>query len=360
MIQRLKAVLVQWYIVARMPLIWLAAAVLRRWCRIPDPRAAEILIIRLDRLGDFVLTLPVIENIKKHDPGARVSVLVRPQLSALASSIGMIDEVITYDGFFRTVRRLRQQRYTVAIDMLSDYRLKPALGALCSGAPERIGFAGGFRELLFTRPVRAKQGGRPMSEVNLDLLAPLGVPAVERVPRLTLKGGNPGRGMTVALHPGSYYPSQRWPAGRFAAVAAQIAQKYDVDILVIGGRGERELVDAIMGRLGQARATAIFPDSRELAFAVARSAMLICNNSGPLHLAAALGTPTVSMMGPTDPALWWPQGLGHIVIRKDLPCAGCGKGVCADHRCMTDISVDEVFTAACGILDKTDGISKRY
>lgn len=357
--RHIKQFLLQCYFFVRLPFLWLIASVFPSRPLRAASGPKRILLVRLDRLGDFVLSLPVIENIKANCPDTKISVLVRPYLAGLAASIKSIDSVITYDGFFRTVRRLRRERFDVAIDMLCDYLLKPALVTFLSAAPRRIGFAGGFREILFTDAVSPEAGNRLMLEINLELVRALGFGAQVTVPHIVLKGASIIRSRVVAIHPGGHYPSQCWPAERFAAVARMIAATYDVDILVIGGPEERALVGDIMTGLADIQAQSVFPDMKELAFLFARSLLVICNNSGPLHLAAAVGTPTVSTMGPTDPHRWWPQGKDQIVIRKEIPCSACGRGNCADHSCMNLITAVEVFEAARTIMDKTNGITKR-
>lgn len=355
----IKRLILHAYILARLPFLGLLA--------LTGPLLAKkaagimrVLVVRLDRLGDFVATLPVIDSIKARYPDAEVSVLVRPYLAGLAKEVRSIDRVVAYEGLGATARILRQSGFALAIDPLDDYRIWPAVMAFLSGAPRRAGFSGGFRELLFTDVVRSRGTRRPMAEINLDVVRALGIPVAGSQPRVALRGiGGPSKAATVALHPGGHYRSQRWPADRFAELGRMIADAYDVEILVIGGPDDRSAVDTILARVGSARSRALLPDMKTLAEELARSALLICNNSGPLHLAAALGVATVSTMGPTDPARWRPRSDTAIVLRKDLACSPCGRGVCAGHACMDAISVQEMFEAVKKILDGNDAIAKR-
>lgn len=340
----IKRIILKVYFLFRLPFIFLALLVGKISGR-SSGNGSGILLIRLDRIGDFVLTLPVIENLRRHYPGTRISVLVRPYLADLACVIKSIDNVIVYDNFFSTIRALRREGFSVAIDMLCDYTLKPALLTFFSGAPRRIGFEGGFRELLFTDVVRPGRAARHMTEIHLDVLKPLGVSVVETMPSIILEDAQERKDVIVVIHPGGYYPSQRWPAERFAAVAGKIVGAYDVKLIIAGGPDDEELVHYITSRLEGGNVTAVCVDLKELARILARSTLLVCNNSGPLHLAAALGIPTVSMMGPTDPVLWWPQGANQIVIRK---------GSRVDM-----ISADEVFQKINDMLNVAHGIKKR-
>lgn len=354
----IKRSLLSAYLLARLPLIWLIKVLGSPFIRDAAGRA-RILIIRLDRLGDYVLTLPVIENLRNRYPDADISILVKPYLAGIARLTRSVDEVIVYDGFVSTVRRLRDGHFSLAIDMLCDYTLKSALLAFFSGAATRAGFAGGFRELLFTQAAKPGKAPRRMAAINLDILKILGVPVVVTEPRMAVEGVEKSGKAVVAIHPGGHYPSQRWAPERFAAVGSRILDAYDVRLVVLGGPDDRASAEGVIKRLGEGRVEAVFPDLKGLAAILAQSALLICNNSGPLHLAAALGTATVSLMGPTDPVLWWPQGPGQIVIRKEIPCSPCTAGRCGSHACMDLITADEVFEKAKGVLEKIDGIRKR-
>lgn len=345
------------YLACRLILLRCLAGAARRWIRHPTG-GANILIVRPDRLGDLVLTIPVIENIKQGLPKSRIAVLVSPALAGLARLVPSVDEVIPYTGLWSAVPALRRGGFDVAVDMLADYRIEGSLACLFSGAPKRIGFRGFFKDCLFTDTVAPGPARRSIADIDLEVLGPLGIPVAVRQPRLIINGVVKMSPPVVIVHPGGHYPSQRWPAERFAALAGRIAERYEVRIAVAGGPADRDAVDTIIARLPRERVTTICGDIEGLARALAAAALLVCNNSGPLHLAAALGTPTVSTMGPTDPDLWWPQGKEQVVVRADLSCAGCGRGACGDHRCMAGISVDDMFRAVSTILDRIDGINK--
>ena len=347
------------YFLLRLPMILAARLLGGIFVRRPGNKVDRILLIRLDRIGDLVLTLPVIESLRRYYRDAKISVLVRPYMADLARMVGAIDEVIVYDNFMSTAGRLRREKFSVAIDMLCDYTLRPALIALFSGAGTRIGFDEGFRGLLFTDTIKDPlRRPRHMVDINLDVLGPLGVPIADTTPHIALPADGLKRDNIVVMHPGGHYESQRWPAERFAALAENIAKAYDVDVVVVGAPGDKALTEEVMSRLDRDNVRAVSTDLKELVQIVAGAALLISNNSGPLHLAAALGIPTVSTMGPTDPVLWWPRGQNQHVIRKALRCSPCGVGACQKHSCMDLITVDEMFKEAKNILDGIDGVRK--
>jgi len=170
-----------------------------------------------------------------------------------------------------------------------------------------------------------------MVELCLDLLKPLGVPATVTEPKLEIKNSSPALKKMVAIHPGGYYASQRWPAVNFAALAKKIIDELKEEVIFMGGPEDEPLMAEIINELGDRRFKMSFSGIKEMTLLLEDCKLLVCNNSGPMHLAAALGVPTVSTMGPTDPVLWWPRGEKNIIIKKDVK--------------MENITVDDMFEA---------------
>ncbi len=347
-----KQFLLRIYFFLRLPLILLVRlCVPVRVGRLGEPE--KILLIRLDRLGDFVLSLPVVDSLRAAYPKAQIHVLVRPYLEELARLVKNIDEVIVFKGFWPAVRALKRQKYDTVIDLLYDYPLLNALLAYFSGALRRIGFNAGFREIFFTAGIAVSpQEKKGMADLHLALLASLGVKPAIAVPQLNLGIVPPAGRKIIAVHPGGCYPTQRWSPKNFALVAKKIAQAYPVRIAVVGSPQEKALIEQVVAGMEDTEVTVVCGSLREFTIFLAQCALLICNNSGPLHLAAALGVPTVSVMGPTDPALFWPKGDNNLVIRKDMACSPCQKGVCRRHSCLAAISAEEVFERSRELIDK--------
>jgi heptosyltransferase-2 len=341
-----KQFLLSIYFILRVPLLFLVKLALP--ARMKKPEAIiRILVIRLDRIGDFVTSLALIKNLAVAFPGAKVDVLVRPYLADLARLDRHIDHVLVYEGFSRTARRLKANRYDIVIDPLFDYTVKTALFSLASGAPTRAGFAWGFREVLFTHAVsRAATRGKKMADVHLELLKALEIPVRFTIPDLEVPRHTSEGLLVVSVHPGGFYPAQHWPRDNFVAVIQSIIKKHKAVVRVIACAHEKDLADYIVTQVNSPSAEAVFPGTTaELVSVLAASDVVLCNNSGPLHIAAALGVPTVSTMGPTDPVLWQPAGEKNIVIRKDLTCSPCSKAVCSHHRCLASITPEDVFQA---------------
>jgi lipopolysaccharide heptosyltransferase II len=348
----MKKAILKIYFLLRLPLIVAIRLVFPVVKRKPQ-KISRILLIRLDRLGDFVTSLPVIDNLALVYPDARINVLVMPYLKELAQTIKNIDTVIVYENFFKTAGQLRSKHFDLAIDLLLDYKLKSAMLAFLSAAPIRLGFGWGFRELLFSDFVKPQAlTGESLVSMHLALIEKIGVPVQVQAPEIHIGKKAKSSRNIIAIHPGGNFPSQRWNRDNFASLAKKLLQRYEGDILVIGTVKEQPLVRYIVSQVNDQRVKAVFPRMQELAALLSDCDVLICNNSGPLHLAAALGVATVSTMGPTEPVLWWPQGKNQVVIRRDLACSPCNKAVCHSHSCLDLISVEEMEKAVDMLLEK--------
>lgn len=333
--------IIRLYFIMRLPFVLVLKAVFG--IRQPAPAdIGRILVIRLDRIGDFVTSLPVIDNLKAAYPRARLDVLVRPQIKGLAKLCKNIDGITEYGGFFSAVSKVRKERYDLAIDLLYDYKIMPAILAFLSGAPVRAGFAWGFRELLFNRAVKQEDtAGKSMTAVHLEVLKLLDVQARVTAAHIDIEKKKPGGQLVIGIHPAGHFPSQAWDKDRFAAVARWAVQQYHAMIYVFAGPGEKETVSYIVSAAGDKDVHAVFPDIEGLVRLIAQCDLVLCNNSGPLHVAAALDIPTVSTMGPTDPVLWRPESPRAVVINKHCSCSPCSRAVCRPHECMKSISVEE-------------------
>ena len=347
----IKDNILQVYFLLRLPFLYLLKFLFDAPAGKPD-KISRIMVIRLDRLGDLILSLPLIDSLRAAYPRAKIDILVRPYLLDMAGMIKSIDNVIVYKGIFDAFRRLPNWKCDIVIDMLRDYKIEPALISLFSKAPIRIGFKGGFREVLFNRSVDEFKGsGKNMVDLNLELLKPINVPACVTIPSLDAGNGPAKETLTIAIHPGGHYDSQRWPPARFASLVRKILERYSAKVVIIGGPDDREAAERIIKALDNSDVKAIFPTMKDLAYLLSASSLLVCNNSGPLHLAAALGVPTISIMGPTDPVLWWPNGSNQIVVRKD---AGCGPSSLG--RCIDLITTEEVFGKVRDLLERLYGL----
>jgi lipopolysaccharide heptosyltransferase II len=305
----------------------------------------RILFIRLDRVGDVILSTPAIEALKRRFPHSEITVLLRPGPEALLAHNPHVDRCAVLDpgaGLperYRLLQDLRRRRFDLAIDPCDDWKLESALLAWLSGARCRIGYPGEGKEAFFTILADYPAGSAHMTDVIMGTLKPLGIASSDPRPRLYLTGEERGKAAEwlagkigggkplIGIHPGAFYVTQRWLPEYFAALTDRLLQSCSV--ILFGGSADEELVERIQSLARRKALQVITADIRWFAALLSKCRLLVCNNSGPLHVASALEVPTVSFMGPTVKELWSPVGQGHKVLRADdLPCIGCNRGAC--------------------------------
>jgi len=304
---------------------------------------SSLLVITDSRLGDVCLAIPVLQSLRSAYPQANFAVVLPQYLHGLVQWSCRPD--IVFDG--RDARIRQQARWDVAIDLSTDYFLKPAQLAWHSGARVRIGFDYSDRGVYFTHPIAAPPPDEHAQVTYTKVLDALGIPFKRTaLPSLTGNAATAVNSATIAVHPGAHHPTQRWPAEHFAELIKRI-QRGGEHCMVLGSSREKDLVSTV-ARLAMGATCMITDDVLELAAVLQNSSMLICNNSGPLHLAGLLGIPTLSFMGPTVKSRWWPLGSDAIVLRRDdLLCIGCNLGYCKirTHACMKEITAEQAFAA---------------
>jgi lipopolysaccharide heptosyltransferase II len=330
----------------------------------------SLLFIRVDRVGDIVLSTPAFEAIKATLPQVHLAVMASPANASVLKNNPHVDDVVVYDRFaglyekIRFIKRLRLQNFCLAIDPHSDYELKTACLAAMSGAAHRIGYAAYGREIFFNGPAPIVDEDKHFVDVTLDLLKAIGISAKNRNPAIYLSEDEQAgarewvdekrllKKSIIAIHPGAYYETQRWPVEYYAELIRLIRERSQADVILFGGLSDSKVVDDIGSRVKRDICVSIQDDLRKFFALLSQCRVLVCNNSGPLHCAAALNIPTISFMGPTVKEQWMPLGEGHSVLRRDkLPCIGCNLGYCRikTHDCMRLIKPECVISL---ILEK--------
>jgi predicted lipopolysaccharide heptosyltransferase III len=336
------------------------------------PHPPRILVIRRRYLGDIVLLSPFFRNLRLHWPEAEITLLVESNYAAVASLIPDVNRTLTLPRrareigrWFRLLRALRGTRFTHVFDL--DNRQKTALLTRVTGARTRIALLHEAPPRLrrcYTRIVLdppAEHERRTISEYYLQALAGARVPVATHEVRLSPRDDDravvanllQGAGPRVLVHPGSRSAFRVWPAENFAAVCDRIQEELHAQVTLIGGPAEKMLVEAIKSRM---RTTPCIVDTtltvpRFAAF-VANFDVMLCHDSGPMHVAAGVGTSVVALFGSQNAAIWRPAGDRHIVLQAPLPCGAacvapkiCVKKDSYHSYCVRRISVDEVFAA---------------
>ncbi|TBR17606.1 hypothetical protein EPO15_16525 [bacterium] len=349
------------------------------------PRAAaeakRVLIMQTSFLGDALLTVPLARRVKEVLPEARLSVMTRPETADVFRGCPGVDEVLLDDkkgagrglaGLRHAAEVLKAGRFDLALVAHRSFRT--ALIARLAGIPRRIGFAASAGAFLFHETVPFPWGA-PEAERNLALLLPL-APLLRAGPQdsLYLAGGTPGDAAAavakrladagvaegerlVGIHPGSIWPTKRWLPERFAALAGRLTREDRVRVVLIGGPGDKELSAGVAAGAGAPlldwTGKTTLP---ELLALIARLDLLVTNDSGPMHVAAANGVPVLALFGPTTRELgFFPYGEGHRVLEADLRCRPCGlhgAKECPEGHflCMRLITVDQAHRAAQDLL----------
>jgi ADP-heptose:LPS heptosyltransferase len=325
----------------------------------------KALLVRLSSIGDVVHTLPALAAL--HRAGWEADWLVEPPSRALLAGNPLLAQVVSapskrafgWGTALSTVRSLREQRYDVALDFQGLW--KSAAWARLSGARRVVGWESGSRRepasavLVTERAVRT--GGGHVIDKNLALLRPLGIDAgdlrefplplsAEAVARVDAGLAELGGGGLVVLNPGGGWASKLWPVERFGELANGL-RAIGLLSLVTWGPGEEALAESVVAASGGS-AVRSFPTTLLDYVEIARRARLVvAADTGPLHLACAVGTPVVALFGPTDPARNGPFAREDVVIRRTPPCAPCYSRTCVRHAgVMSGIGVAEVLAAA--------------
>ena len=357
-----------------------------------DSRDTRIVVRATNWIGDSVMTMPAVQRLRELAPRAYIAVLCPGKLTDLWRHNPYINEIIPF-GRKLDIDELRTREFDAAV--IFPNSLRSAWECKRAGIPRRIGFAGHWRRFLLTDVVhqshserasyktlsvagtkfrvKAFRSLRHQSEHYLDIIAHLGgnrdpAPprirlAIEEMPALNKFLRDDGRPV-FAINPGAEYgPAKRWPADRFAETAIKVSEFVDARWLIVGGRGDAEIAGKIEARLREARMddnTVINVAGRttllDLCALLRFSKLLLTNDTGPMHIAAAFGTPTISIWGSTSPELTGPLSPRSVIIRQPVECSPCFLRKCPiDFRCMDRIQVGEVVSAVLkqlGVEDK--------
>ncbi len=336
----------------------------------------EIWVIGPTWVGDAVMATPILANLKAAHPEARVGLLASVETGALLRDHPHVDILEVRErgtmGWWRAARALRRRHIDWALVLPNSFQ--SAMVAYLSGARRRTGYARDGRSALLTEPI-AFSPERRLHQVEeyLALLEGAGVPVVEHQPFLHLapeeeafvdrvwqaKGIGPGEPV-LGLNPGAHFGATKlWDPLRHAAVADRLAQEEGVRIVIFGDRKEIPLAARIEENLKAPSVNmAGGDDLPKLAAMLRRCAVLLTADTGPMHMAAALGTPVVALFGPTDPRHTAPYGEGHTVLRRDLFCSPCFLKRCPyGHECMEELEVGEVVEAVRSKLRLPRGVN---
>jgi heptosyltransferase I len=331
---------------------------------------ARFLLVRLGSLGDIIHALPAASALRDAFPQCRIDWLIEPQWRRLLEGNPDLTEIISFEkktagGLITTLRKLRAARYTCAIDFQGLY--KSALPAYASGAPRRIGFAStyareGFASIFYTDKINPR--GAHKVEHNLTLAEAAGArTSAPRFP-LTLRPEDEKQvtqelarynvGDFYVLNPGGGWRSKCWPPERFGELHHRLAVQHGWRAIISFGPGEEKLAQELISAAGSQPPIAIPYGLGPLMALLRRAKFVVSADTGPLHLASALGTPVVGLFGPTDPARNGPYSIQSqtqsIVIRNPSESETTYRRGASYSSPMLSITVDQVTDAVARLV----------
>ena len=319
----------------------------------------QVLFKGANWLGDAVMTLPALAGLKAMRPRTRITVLTKPAFADLYRGAPGVHETILHrrgniKTWRATVRELRKKNFDVAI--LFPRSFSSALLVHRAHIPRRIGYAGQGRGLLLTDIPTPPPGTHRVNRFH-HLLAPLGDPPPVRAPKLELLPDArewaarelPGDDW-IGINPGATYgAAKQWFPERFIELGKRLGRRGK--LVVVGGPSETKLgtrISKALGAVNLAGRTSV----SQLAAAIARCRLFITNDTGPMHVADAVGCPIAAVFGPTDWIETPPYGRRHKIVRHEIECSPCLKRTCplGHHDCMKKLGVDDVYRACKELL----------
>jgi len=341
-----------------------------------DPRPASgginrILVRGVNWVGDTVLSYPTVQQLKAFFPKSHLAVLVPSYLVDLWKTCPSVDEIIPFQkkaGIgsiwedLNLSQSLKERNFDLAVILPRSFR--SAFHIYLARIPIRMGYRDEWRSLFLTHGIRRTKEALRGHRVHYyrKIIEPLG--KIENFPspqiflreedrkwadralkNLEIPNGKP----LIGMNPGATYGSAKcWPMDRFGELGKRLAEKWQAKVLLFGKEEERPLIYEILRHLGTGGIDLTGKTGLlQLAALLERCALLVTNDTGTMHIAAAVGTPVVALFGPTPPLMTGPWGEGHVVVSKGASCSPCWKRICpTDHRCMKGITVEEVEEAA--------------
>jgi lipopolysaccharide heptosyltransferase I len=331
---------------------------------------ARVLIVKPSAIGDVVHALPVLKLLKDHWPAAKFSWLVTPACAGILDGHPLLHEVIRFDrkkygsswrrpkvlrSLLQFALDLRSRRFDIAIDLQGLFRS----GWLTfeSGAPVRIGLSDAreMATLFYTRRISVPRGEQ-VHAIDRYLRVPQALGA-KSGPVEFLFADSVGDHAFVAertperyalMFPGTNWPTKRWPVAKFAELAQRLRERFNLPTVVGGGPNERELAAQIPGTINLAGQTTL----NQLVALIRRADVVVSNDSGPMHIAAALNKPLVAPFGPTNPFRTGPYRRLDSVIKLDIVCSPCYSRTCSHQSCLQNLEVGPVLEVAAAQMRK--------
>lgn len=328
----------------------------------PSP-PRRVLLIKPSAIGDVVHTLPILNLLRKRWPEAHIAWLLTPACAGLLEGHPLLNEVILFErrrfgrswrhpssaaGLWSFMKSLRRRRFDLVIDLQG--LLRSGWMSWQTRSPIRIGFAGAreFAPLFYTHRVDVGDGEQHAVDRYLKLAAALGCEGPVEFPFHVTDADREGAAALLngderyaVLIPGTNWQTKRWPVENYAALVRPLRDRFGLATVVAGSPDESALADQV-GGINVAGETSL----RQLVALLQRADLVVANDSGPMHIAAALGMPLVTPFGPTNPVRTGPYRRQDSVLRIDIPCSPCYSRRCSHQSCLRWLGVEPVLKLA--------------
>ncbi|MBN2453898.1 MAG: lipopolysaccharide heptosyltransferase II [Candidatus Omnitrophica bacterium] len=333
----------------------------------------RILIVNVNWVGDVLFSTPFIRAVREANPGAYIACLIHPRCREVLEANPRIDELIIYDeegihksliGKWRLIRQLRSKNFNTAF--LLHRSFTKALIAYLAGIGERIGYPTKSRGGILTKAAEEPFEEQHKVEYFLNIARSAGIKAEDIsyeffvrdadrkfIRELLAKDGIGDKDFVAVLCPAGNWAPKRWPREKFARLADELADRYGAKIVLSASGKDLPLVEDIKKVMAAAPViTAGRTDLLGLGALLERADLVVANDTGPMHIAVAVGAKTIALFGPTSPRITGPYGKGsYVVISGNTACeVPCYNIACADNTCMAAIRVEDVLKEAEGML----------
>jgi heptosyltransferase-2 len=342
------------------------------------PAFKRILVCRTDRLGDVLLSTPVISALRRKYPDAYIAMLASSAVKEALESNSMLDKLFLLDkdkkhkswlAMLSLIREIRREKFDLAVVLHPTIRAH--LAVYLAGISKRLGYQRKFPFLLTHRIRHLKQeGAKHESEYALDMVKYLGIEPLDKqlfmpvkpefekwADEMFVREGLTARDKLLGIHPAASCASKIWPAERFAQVADMLADKYGFKVLILASASDKRIAQALQQHMRHRPVNLAGKTSvGELAAAIKRCRLFISNDSGPVHIATAVGVPVLSIFGRKQPGLsprrWAPIGLKDRFLHADAGCVVCLAHNCKNSfACLKAVSVEDVVKTAEEMID---------
>lgn len=347
---------------------WILEEVSSNEQRAMSKEKERILIVKPSSLGDIIHSLPVLWALRKAYPDAYIGWVVKDVWQSVLTDNPLIDHLIILkkgtSGMISAIREARSLKFDTVIDLQG--LLRSGVITFFSGAADRLGFSNArelapifYNNKVVVPPGKMHAVDRYMLAVGesgkLEFPLYINIEDAEWVKQFLLENNLNNKIPLIAINPSARWVKKRWPAASYAALINQLIKELKAGIIIVGSKDDIPIAEEITSHVNERICIATGKTSiMRLAALLEKVNLLITNDSGPMHIAAALGTPVVALFGPTDPELTGPYGKGHVVLRKKLDCSPCFRRACTEGKpvCMETITVED---AAKTVLNRIKG-----